>query len=428
MGELAIVRTFSFSWSILLACCFSIFSIVFILKYKVQGSRALGVVSLLFFIFYNLGIILCVLGIFGSGSVEATFFYFLQLLLIIITLFGAIASIYHHDTDNLLFQKIRNITVFLFSSIVIIYTLFIFGRALYTDYKIGMIGGISRGKAIEIAKNEINPDIKTGVCNTDDYPYPFHGEDGPALYTVSCEIYFGSTDKIFMTRDIDISAKDGKIIHLDNEYKVQFEMTKNGLPVVNTHYFSGRMADGNRYGDYLDYGATDQSGLVTLLVIPDYTTRIYNLNYEYVDLVGIIDQNYEINWDSASQLPKGGLLFQQNPYGPSYSSPYDNSPQAQAKITETGIITTFYYDPQNALGPADLNKPGNKQFNGLSFKVENQNTQQTVILDPNTKFEKNGVEIPKASVKDMLQINNKITVEYYPIDSNHYYTTKIILY
>lgn len=57
---------------------------------------------------------------------------------------------------------------------------------------------------------------------------------------------------------------------------------------------------------------------------------------------------------------------------------------------ESGEITTFYYDPANKTGVEDLNKSGNHQFNGVSFKVEGYENQQTVIIDQSTIFMQNG--------------------------------------
>ncbi len=273
-------------------------TLLVLFKFKKQQSRVAFVISLIFFILFFLSLLIIGLSL-GVDFPQIVFIIFG----IPAVIFNFIAAFYKNDLENKFYQKFRTITLALFNCLLIVISIYAIVNDINQKQKSGLIGGISKTQAIEIAKKEINPGVNTDECNTEE-PYLYYGKGKPALYTVGCDIYWDDTDKVFMTKDIDVNAKDGNIVYIDNEYKVRFKITKNGQPVSNTHFFTG-----HRGGGYSDYGITDDNGLVSFVINQNFTTRIYNLNYEYIDLPQDINQEYELNWDNATQHTGGSLLF-----------------------------------------------------------------------------------------------------------------------
>lgn len=337
-----------FWWPVFLAWIISIFAVVLALRRKKEGSSRLAKVSKFLYVLHILGLIVFIgTGVFlillgqdasrgNDGAMYAFLFFFYLFFLpatFVSVLSGLGSAFYYSSKERFLFQKSRNITLIITSVLLGIVNLGLLTAAIIEDYKTGMIGGISAEEALEIAKKEVDPRIRTAGCEIEKN-YPVKATDKyPAAFFVYCDVYYGNTDKIFMRKKIVVNAKDGKeIIFDDYGYrKMTFKITKNGLPLANTHYFSVAFytaGDSNReFGEYLDYGVPNQDGTVNLLVRSGeyYMTRIYNLRGEYLDLNIPEGQQeravYELDWSQAVLPPAGSLTLGENsipsnlPYG-----------------------------------------------------------------------------------------------------------------
>jgi len=409
-----------------------IFSILIFFRLRTKVDKGSYTVSLSTFIIALAGFAFGIMCIVGANDSIA--FYLAGFSLSGGSLFGFISLAFKSNLSYFRFQKIRNITLLVLSILYILALSYMLIGSLVKDLRSGMILGVSNEIALAAAEKELNPNVHYGPCQVTD-KYDYYEDGRPAPITIYCDVFFGSTDKVFMSKEVLISARSGNVMYLDNEYKVKLTLTKNGSPMADTHVFSGMMeSDDGRFGDTTDYGVTDQDGKVVLLVYPEYINRVYTLDYKYIDLPANVKSDYSINWDEAKQLPEGGLLFQKDPYGKAWSSPYDDNNTNQntnqlnnITYSETGPITTFYYDPANLTGTKDLNTNVNKQLNVICFKVPGYENPQTVIIDPTSVFEKNGNMLTKDQAKGLIVIGANVTVTYTPVDDqNHYSAIKIV--
>lgn len=209
----------------------------------------------------------------GSGMAVSAIFYFL--IVGAAALAGLLASYFRG------FKTLFLIILFVLGSIAMYFpTGFYLYQGIKGSLQRGSIGGISADEALACAKGSLDSRIKYDIGEIKKGDNFF---DNFAAWEVKATTYDKNQVNI-LQKYIYVNATNCSIEYLGDEKSENFTISLNGQPLANVEVFSERQDEYGdsvnpnritRYGDIEDYGLTDQSGKVKLIVDSTSDNKIY---------------------------------------------------------------------------------------------------------------------------------------------------------